>query len=151
MPLSIRLATGLKPIKSLKVRDGGAVLRTINHAYVRTASGLKQFFSTFSVVASSAVIFGVGYSRFGGTTTVTSSSVTATATGGNGIVSYAWSRSSGSTAINAVTPNSATTQFRATIASDTELDAVFICTATDASGQTATTGSVNVTMRNNSL
>lgn len=59
------------------------------------------------------------------TRTVISSSVTAS--GGTG--SYAWTRISGSTAINADAPSSATTTFSGTVSISTSISATFRCTS----------------------
>lgn len=67
--------------------------------------------------------------------TLTTAAVTATATGGSGTKTYAWTRVSGDTGITATSSSSATTAFSGTVNKTTPIrDAVFRCTVTDASG-----------------
>ena len=73
--------------------------------------------------------------------TLTTNSVTVTATGGSGAgPTYSWTRISGSSAINANSPTSATTSFTASVGRNQRVDATFRCTVTRGSD----TVSVNV-------
>lgn len=98
------------------------------------------------VVASPASVSG-NASSAGVTTEVTSGSATATVSGGVAPYSYAWSRSSGSTLIEALTGSLATTAWRGDIPeADPSQVAIFICTVTDAVGAIAVSGGVTVTL-----
>lgn len=69
--------------------------------------------------------------------TLTTSSVTVTATGGAGGYTYAWTRIAGNPAITATAATAATTAFAATLAPDQEVHATFRCTVTDAASNQA--------------
>lgn len=71
------------------------------------------------------------------TTTVYSETCTATASGGTPGYTYSWTRISGSAAITATNPSSASTAFTGTIFAGTTT-AVFRVTVTDAASNTAT-------------
>ena len=63
--------------------------------------------------------------------TATSESVTVTATGGMGTgPTFSWARVSGSSAVSANSPTSATTTFSATLGANQSASAVFRCTVT---------------------
>ena len=74
-------------------------------------------------------------------TSVTTNAVTVTAVGGTGPYTYAWTRLSGSTAVDADSPTNATTTFTAIVPRDGVCTATFRCTVTDSLGST---GTVNV-------
>jgi hypothetical protein len=83
----------------------------------------------------------------GSNTSPTTSTVTCTPTGGNPDYTYAWSRVSGSTAISATAPTAATTAFNTTgMSVGQSRTAAFVCTVTDAGGQTAASSNVSVTI-----
>ena len=70
-------------------------------------------------------------------TVSTSPTSTATASGGAGGYTYAWTRISGSTAITASNPSSASTTFSGSVPINTLITAVFRCTVTDSASNTA--------------
>lgn len=69
---------------------------------------------------------------------VTSNSVTATASGGTGPYTYAWTRISGDSAVVATSPTSASTTFHGNVGKNQDLQATFRVTATDSLSATAT-------------
>jgi hypothetical protein len=73
-------------------------------------------------------------STSGGPKTLTTSNVTVIVHGGSGSPTFAWARTSGSSAITATNPTAATTAFSATVSSGQEVGAQFTCTVTDGSG-----------------
>lgn len=70
--------------------------------------------------------------------TVTTNSVTATAAGGTGPYTYAWTKVSGDSALSANSPAAATTTFSANVAKNDERSGVWRVTATDSLAATAT-------------
>lgn len=63
--------------------------------------------------------------------TLTTNSVTVTSTGGSGAgPTYAWTRISGSSAISANSPTSASTTFSGSVGRNQRIDATFRCTVT---------------------
>lgn len=81
--------------------------------------------------------------------TVSSGSVTATKTGGSGLVDTTWSYVSGNATIVATSPNSAATAFQATgVGSGESRSAVWKATVKDAvTGETLSTGNVTINLR----
>lgn len=81
--------------------------------------------------------------------TVSTNSSTVSVSGGTPPYTYAWSRQSGSTQINATNPSSASTLFRRVNqpigASES---AIFICTVTDSAARTAQTNTVTASISN---
>lgn len=91
------------------------------------------------------------YGNGGGFATVTVQTDTSTVSvsGGTPPYTYAWSRQSGSTQINATNPSAATTAFsRASLGVGLSESANFVCTVTDAAARTAITNSVTATVEN---
>lgn len=77
--------------------------------------------------------------------TVISNASTVTPVGGSGQRTYAWRRTLGSTSINAVSPNSASTTFQATGMSIGALPATFVCDVTDVvTGEMKTSNPVTI-------
>lgn len=110
-------------------------------AFVR-AGGVWKAVAQLAATASPSTIAGSGNTSI----ITTSQNATATATGGVGPFTYAWTRGSTIGDIQAVSPSAASTVFRATgIGPGATWDAIFICTVTDtATGQTVATNSVDV-------
>lgn len=102
---------------------------------------------TLTATASPTSLSGSGSNS----TVTTSSAATVSATGGATPYTYAWSRVSGDSTINAVNVSSASTRFSATdmTGAGDSRSAVFKCTVTDSTpgtAQTAMTGNVSVTL-----
>lgn len=115
------------------VTDVGTVYSATMPSGDGAAAGASSVSSTLSVSVSPSSIY-----KSGSTASQTSSSVTATASGGTTPYTYSWSRTSGSTAITANSASSATTSFSVTgLAVEDTAEAVFTVTATG--GTTATT------------
>lgn len=74
--------------------------------------------------------------RLGGALTVTTPSTTVTVTGGTAPYSHSWATTNPDA--SAVSASAATTKFEATIDPDTNVDALFIDTVTDANGVVTT-------------
>lgn len=81
-----------------------------------------------------------------GTGTATTAACTVTVTGSAGSLTYAWTRTSGSTAITINSPSSASTTFNSTFLSLTSRTAYFKCTVTDSILGTTSTTDVQVDM-----
>jgi hypothetical protein len=134
--------------------DGGGVARKIREAWRYDAGGTarkareiwrygadgvarKVFSGSFTLTASTASVFGSGFtSTRGASVPVTTTPVTVTVQGGAGVFTIAWSTLSGSSA-TAMSPNLATTQFRRNAAAPTTvgkantLSGVQRCTVTE--------------------
>jgi len=134
--------------------DGGGVARKIREAWRYDAGGIarnareiwrygtdgvarKVFSGSFTLTASTASVFGSGFtSTRGATVPVTTTPVTVTVQGGAGVFTIAWSTLSGSSA-TAISPTSPTTQFRRNAAAPTTvgkantLSGVQRCTVTE--------------------
>jgi hypothetical protein len=128
-----------------RIRVQSESLRLIQRIKIMAAGVLRTVYDiTFSVNPSIASLSG---SRLGAGVVNTSSSTTANVTGGVGPFTYAWTRQSGSVAITATAPSSATTSFTATVAVADSFTAVFICTVTDtATGIINVSGTVSVNL-----
>ncbi len=124
----------LRALAGVSMRDAGATLRMITSASIRDSGGvLRTIFSAMSASVAPAEVFGVVDSA--GLPTVTTSSATASPSGGTAPYNYAWSGPGGWT-INS--PAAGTTSFsKAGVAPGTEETESFTCTVTDASGATA--------------
>lgn len=136
--IRVRTSSGLQAIASITVRatDG---LKDIAKASFRDASALKRFFTASGTVAVAASpSFATGATA--GFSTVTTNSVTVTATGGNEPYVYAWTLlSDDGGSWGAVSPASATTVFACGDVLDGEqFTATFRCTVTDTFGATGT-------------
>jgi hypothetical protein len=124
-------ATGVGPGVTVS-----AVFRcTVNSSYtVDVAVDCTNQGSTLAISASPTTV-----SATGDTSTITTGSSTANASGGTGSYAFVWARVSGSTGIAPVSPNAATTTFTATgMTAGEARSAVMRCTVTDASANTAT-------------
>jgi hypothetical protein len=135
--------------------DGGGVARKVREAWRYDAGGTprkareiwrygadgvarKVFSGSFVVTASTASVYGSGFtSTRGATVPVTTTPVTVTVQNGNGVYTFAWSTLSGTSA-TAMSPNLPTTQFRRNAAAPTTvgqantLSGVQRCTVTEA-------------------
>jgi len=133
---------------TMKVRDAGGVLRTITRCRVRDGQTLRNIIrmkvmdgdSNLQTVATFAQPLtlnanGVGASGFD---SVQTGSSTATPSGGLGPYSYSWTKVSGTT-MTLSGANTATAGFTSpTLSPGQIVEAVYRCTCTDSSGQTAT-------------
>lgn len=81
-----------------------------------------------------------------GTGTATTAACTVTVTGSAGSLTYAWTRTSGSTAITINSPSGASTTFNSTFLSLISRTAYFKCTVTDSILGTTSTTDVQVDM-----
>lgn len=101
--------------------------------------------AALALVASSPSVDTFAENRGSSPTTVTSASVTVTASGGSGARTYSWERISGDTSISVNSASSETTSFNwsgtPTIIG-VEASAMFRCTVTDSTG--SATADVNV-------
>lgn len=149
-----RTLSGVKAASALRVRDGGAVLKTVGNVRVRDASStLRLVYSSasggaFTVSASPLVCYG---GRAGGATlSVTSEEVSVSITGGSGPYTYAWSLIAAVDGTWAVTaPNADKTNFVvSSVPSGDTYTATFKCTVTDARGLTADSATVQVNCTN---
>lgn len=124
------------------MRDDGGTLRLIQRIRVRDASGiLRTVFEYLVATLSSPTV-----SASAGTSTITTSSITCTVTGGTAPYSYQWVPSNDYfDGVSATTPSAAATTFRrtSTIVGDAYLGR-FFCRVTDATGATADSGFVDV-------
>lgn len=106
MTVNVRTSGGLKEIGSVFLRTPSG-LKEIAEIWVRTAAGLKQVFGAFSASASPTHVIGSTSSH--GTVTVTTGYTTVTPVP-PGAATHSWS--SPDPGWSAVSPTSATTQFR---------------------------------------
>jgi hypothetical protein len=133
--MKIRVGGAFEDVTSGQVRIAGAWRRLtgakayISGAWKDVASFLQPLTLDVSPSSDRAIVVP---SAFADTIPIT-----ATPTGGLGPYTYAWTRVSGSTGA-ALSPTSATSQFRAFITSVGEFTSTFLCTVTDANGNTAT-------------
>lgn len=98
---------------------------------------------TFSVVISPTTVGGAGT----GPGTVTSSSVTAIASGGTPPYTYSWARYTGDASISADSGTSATTTFSANLGINDSTSAQFVCNVTDSVAATVPSPLVNCSLR----
>lgn len=134
-----RVGTGIA------ARDETNTSRLIAQGVVRDGGGaLRVFFNSMSAGASPAEVTGLVSST--GNPPVTTSASTASASGGIGPFTYAWSGTGGWT-INS--PAAATTSFTSPgVAPGDQANGDFSCIVTDASGATAQTNFVLATVTN---
>lgn len=106
MTTNVRTSGGLKEIGEVWLRTSGG-LKQIGEIWVRTASGLKQVFGSFSAIASPTHVIGSTYSSSFVTVSTGFTTVTVSPPGA---ATHSWS--SPDAGWVAVSPTSATTQFR---------------------------------------
>lgn len=138
----------LRTVKTVTVRDTAKVLHIVKRIYMRDATNtLRLVYDYFTAAAAPTTVMGSGNSPTG--ITISSGIATVTPTGGTDPLTYAWTKSSGSSNWSAVNPTAATTSFRCTgvIAGDTQVS-TWICTVTDGTTSTAVTNVVTAAVTN---
>ncbi len=145
MPTKRRSGASWVDPTAVRRRNGTSWIAT---TFIRRRSGgawVEAWPNYTPLSATAAPANAYGWSTGSTTTgTVQSEAVTATPSGGSGSFTYNWALVSGSSAVTAVSPSSATTSFRSTGVS-TSRTAVFRCTVSDGI-TSATTNDVNVTL-----
>lgn len=138
----------LRTVSSIQVRDSGNVLRTVSGGFLRDPSAASRPFAgvggmTVTVTPDSAFGYGSSHAPI----IITTTSVTASVEGGTAPFTYSWAAEFSS--FDAVSPTSATTIFRSDAVGpgDTATDN-FVCTVTDAHGQTAASAPIPATASN---
>lgn len=140
--IELRESGGLTEIGGVFVREASG-LTEIGEVYLREASGLTLVWSLTSDLAATASppsVYGAAASPIA--VAVTTGSTTASATGGVEPYSYHWTIVDDGigppTTWEAVTPNSASTQFRTSpLAAGEDAAGTATCTVTDDRGNTA--------------
>lgn len=134
----------LRTITRVRMRDAAGVLRTIQRIRMRDAAGvLRTVYQYLSLAVDTN--FAYGANGFGAPSgVVTSSTVTATPTGGTGPYTYLWAWVSGDIGITINSPTSAGTDFTATVGGASPKFATYTVTVTDANGATAVSEPVYV-------
>jgi len=127
-------------------RGGAYVPNTAANAAIPTAPPitLHDFRGASASTALSVSLSPPTITRLAAPGNVTTAVCTATATGGAGPRTYAWTRLSGATQITAVNPSSSATAFAATITASSNYTAVFRCTVTDSTGSASANVTVNI-------
>jgi hypothetical protein len=119
-----------------QARADAAAAQATADAAAQAATDVADAALTFTLSANRSGVFG---SRLG-TGSVTTNSVTVTASGGTGPYTYAWAYVSGDAVFTAGSPTAVTTTFSGTITSlGQDFTAVWRCTATDSLAATAST------------
>ena len=138
-------------IVGIAVRDAGNVLRTGQQASARDATMLRTVFSAFSsatISVDNTEVSGDGYSK--GSITVSTNNATVTTSGGASPFTYAWTKLTGDSSWSIASPSAASTFFRRSgVSQNSEYNATFSCTVTDAGGHSATSPVVTATVVNN--
>lgn len=149
--ITARNITTAKQIASIKVRDGSNVLKDIASIKIRNASNvLKTVFSPANNLAVSVPAFVYGAQSSGSAIDVTTEIATAIPTGGTAPYSYSWARTDAFGGTWTIfLPTNASTAFRASsvAAGDSKL-AEFVCTVTDARGNSVASITINATADN---
>lgn len=148
MPLKAVANGAEKAAERMEVTVGNAQKRVVRiEAWNGSAWKVAQSFAppiTLGVTPSS--VFGTNNST--GIVLVTSSTATATPTGGTAPYTYAWTKVSGDT-MTATSPTSASTAFRLGVGPGDVKTATYRCTVTDKNGLTAQ-DTVSITLTNTS-
>lgn len=122
----------------------GGIVKPVQNAYVGIAGGIvKQVYSAIPPLVVTLTQYSIVRSRTGPGALVTSVTF-ATASGGNGVYAYAWTRVLGSVAITTSTPLVSGTTFGATVASGDDDLAYFVCTVTDGLGNVGVSPQISV-------
>lgn len=147
--MMIRTATGIEAIGAIAVRDSGG-LPAIGTGLIRDADSLETFFSPGSVLSLDVTPEAYGAAATNYATTVTTSAVTVTVTGGTAPYSFAWMRTDAALGDwSIVSASTASTAFRKGIVSPGDDEqAFFACTVTDANGNTETTIAISARVAN---
>ncbi len=143
----VRTDDGLKGIVAIQFRDAASVLKSVATGQIRTATGLKTFFSSMTATAAPDTVSGIGNSS--GTVLVVTTNVTAAPVGGVSPWTVLWTRTDAdpqSWTINS--PTAFNTTFQTAVDPGTSSVATFVATITDAVGAVAVTNEVTVTCTN---
>lgn len=134
--MKVRVSGAWRDVTSGRVRIGGAWKEIVGaRCYVGGAwKDIEGFVSPLSVTASPDAVNGT---RFGAGV-VTTSSTTATPSGGRAPYTYAWAYVSGDSGFSATAPTAATTAFQITVGPSDDRVSNWRVTVTDALGATAT-------------
>jgi hypothetical protein len=149
--ITARNITTAKQIASVKVRNASNVLKGIASMKVRNTSNiLKTVFSPSSNLAVNVPAFVYGAQSSGSAVDVTTEIATAIPTGGTAPYTYSWARTDGFGGTWTIfLPNNAQTAFRASsVAAGDSALAIFVCTVTDARGNTVDSIAINATADN---
>lgn len=145
----LRDGGGIDEIGAIVVRDGSG-LSNIGTGLIRDGDSLETFFAPGSglTLDVTPVAYGAAATNFA--TTVTTSTVTVTVTGGTAPYTFAWERTDdvlGDWSI--ASPTAQSTAFRKGLVSPGDNEtAYFACTVTDANGNSATTIDVSAGVAN---
>ena len=115
----------------------------VGEVFIRISSEWKLVWTEATALAVSVPADAYGAASSGSTITVTTSPITATATGGTPPYTYAWNRDdSGSPTWTINSPTAATTTLSVPVAASGFEDAEFECVVTDSLGATVTSSLV---------
>lgn len=135
MPLKVTVGSAAKDVSRGEVTKSGVQKRMVRiEAYNGGAwKVVKTFVPPMGLSITPSFVLG----ERGTVGQVTSSSATATPSGGTGPYTYAWSKLYGDD-MTVLAPTSATTAFRKGLGAGESASATYRCTATDKNGLTAT-------------
>lgn len=145
----VRDAIGPSEIGAVVIREATGS-SDIGEVLVRDAVGLQLIYSPASGMSADVPPDAYGASASGSFVSISTNMVTVTVTGGTPGYSYSWAQIDGpDVAWRSTSPTSATTSFRRTsVGPGDSWSATFVCTVTDANGQTATSNPVTATVTN---
>lgn len=148
MPLKVVVNGVQKDAEEMEVTAGNAQKRVVRvEAWNGSAWKLAQSFAPpISLNVSPSSVFGENNSS--GVVLITSSTATATPTGGTAPYTYSWAKVSGDT-MTVTASTSASTAFRLGVGPGDTKSATYRCTVTDKNGLTAQ-DSVSITLTNTS-
>jgi hypothetical protein len=146
----VRDVSTIGEIGAISMRDAGAVLREVGEGSIRDADSLETFFSPGGELAVDypGEAYGAGASAVG--IIVTTNSITVTVTGGKAPYTPLWTKVGTPDPDWIITaPNQLTTAFkRLSVPPATTYSDNFICTVTDARGDSVATLEVPATVSN---